>query len=78
MSFILAPISLVADVSAATNSMQSFVHPVVITLSILAGLVAVGFLINGGIQMMASSGKPDKLEHAREDSNFHVPKDTST
>lgn len=45
--------------------MQTFVHPIVITLGVLAGLVAVGFLINGGIQMMTSSGKPDKLEHAK-------------
>ena len=57
--------SLVADVSAATNSMLTVVHPIAITLGILAGLVSVGFLINGGIQMMTSSGKPDKLEHAK-------------
>lgn len=65
MSFLSAPMSLVADVSAATNSMQAFVHPIVITLGVLAGLISVGFLINGGIQMMTSSGKPDKLEHAK-------------
>src|ERR1035437_1214007 len=57
--------SLVADVSATTNSMQTFVHPIVTTLGVIAGLISVGFLINGGIQMMTSSGKPDKLEHAK-------------
>jgi len=65
VSFFSAPISLVADVSAATSSIQTVVHPIAITLGVLAGLVAVGFLINGGIQMMTSSGQPDKLEQAK-------------
>jgi hypothetical protein len=65
MSFLSAPLSLVADVAATTNSIQTFIHPIVISLFVLAGIVAVGFIINGGIQMMASSGKPEKLQHAK-------------
>ena len=51
-----------ADVSASTSSIQAFIHPVVLTLSAVAGLISVGFLVSGGILMMSSSVSPDKLE----------------
>ncbi|HUD06951.1 MAG TPA: hypothetical protein VMR34_03630 [Candidatus Saccharimonadales bacterium] len=54
-----------ADVSAAGTAMKSFVAPVVLVLGGIAGLVATFFLINGGIAYMTSSGKPDKLDHAK-------------
>jgi len=54
-----------ADVSAAGQTMRSFVGPVFATLCVLASLVCVFFLVNGGIAYMTSSGRPDKLDHAK-------------
>lgn len=57
--------SRVADVSAAGNAMQDFIRPVMVTLIALGSLVATAFLVYGGIQYITSSGKPDKLDHAK-------------
>ncbi|MEO5949878.1 MAG: pilin [Candidatus Saccharimonadales bacterium] len=65
MSYLSAHFSLVADIAATTNSMQTFIHPIVVSLFVLAGIVAVGFIVNGGIQMITSSGRPEKLQHAK-------------
>src|SRR5665213_3353825 len=54
-----------ADVSASGASMREFVTPIVYALGGVASLVAVFFLINGGIHYMTSSGHPEKLEHAK-------------
>lgn len=59
------PLTFFANTSPAASVMQSYVMPVVATLSTLAALACVFFLINGDIQYMASSGKPDNLEHAK-------------
>jgi hypothetical protein len=59
------PLALFADASAASNAMRSYVMPVVVTLCALASLACVFFLVNGGIQYMTSTGKPEKLEHAK-------------
>lgn len=59
------PLAIFADASAASNAMRSYVMPVVATLSALASLACVFFLINGGIQYMTSTGKPENLEHAK-------------
>jgi len=56
---------MVADASASAASITSYVSPLITTLSVIASLIFVGFLVNGGIQMMASSGKPEQLEHAK-------------
>lgn len=58
-------LTILADASAASTVMQSYVTPVVRTLSVLASLACVFFLINGGINYMTSAGKPDNLEHAK-------------
>ena len=55
----------VADVSSASSVMHSFVAPVVSTLSVLASLICVFFLVNGGFHYMTSSGKPENLDHAK-------------
>lgn len=60
-----APFMLLADATAASNVMRSFVTPVVSTLIAIASIAVVFFLINGGIQLMSSSGNPDRLEHAK-------------
>lgn len=45
--------------------MRNFIGPVVTTLCVIAGLVAAGFLVHGGYQMMSSSGQPDRLDQAK-------------
>ena len=59
------PLTLFADATAASSAMRSYVMPVVMTLCTLASLACVFFLVNGGIQYMTSTGKPEKLEHAK-------------
>jgi hypothetical protein len=54
-----------ATVSSAGNVMQEFVRPVMLTLVGLASLVCVFFLVTAGISYITSTGKPDKLEHAK-------------
>jgi hypothetical protein len=54
-----------ADASSAASVMHSFVAPVIQTLCVVASLVCVFFLVNGGYHYMTSSGKPDKLEEAK-------------
>jgi len=54
-----------ADTSAAGNIMTGYVTPVIRTMAILASLVCVFFLVNGGYHYLTSSGKPQQLEHAK-------------
>lgn len=57
--------TFMADTSGAVSVMQSYVTPVVRTLSVLASLACVFFLITGAFSYITSSGKPDNLEHAK-------------
>lgn len=54
-----------ADVSAAGNTLKELLQPLMLTLTGVASLVAVLFLVFGGYQYMTSKGSPDKLEHAK-------------
>jgi hypothetical protein len=58
-------LQILADTSSVAAAMQSVVMPLMVTLSVIAGLVCVIFLIIGGINYMSSSGQPDRLEHAK-------------
>src|SRR5665213_2144175 len=58
-------INQVGVVSSVTSSINGYITPTVEALAGLATLVATGFLIVGGISYMTSSGRPDKLEHAK-------------
>ena len=60
-----AMLTSLADASAASHAMQTFVAPVFATLCVLATLASTFFLVNGGIAYMTSTGRPDKLEHAK-------------
>ncbi len=63
-----APATLIhqmADATAAANVMRAYVTPVVRTMCVLASLVCVAFLVNGGFHYMTSSGNPEKLDHAK-------------
>jgi hypothetical protein len=59
------PLTLLADASAASSAMRSFVTPMVATLCVIASLACTFFLVTGGIQYMSSKGKPENLEHAK-------------
>ena len=59
------PLTLLANASAASEAMRSFLNPVIATLGVIATLVATFFLVTGGIEYMTSKGNPDKLEHAK-------------
>jgi len=59
-----AVFKILADQSA-TGYMQSYVAPIVQGMCVLASLVCVFFLINGGIHYMTSTGQPDKLVSAK-------------
>jgi hypothetical protein len=62
----IAPTILtLADASSAASVMRSYVVPVIRTLSVVASLVCIFFLINGGYHYMTSSGKPERLEQAK-------------
>lgn len=66
MSFpVDTPLALLANASAASDVMRSYITPTVATLCGLASLACAFFLVNGGIQYMTSSGNPEKLEHAK-------------
>lgn len=54
-----------AAVSAAGQTMDTVVRPLFLTLCAIASLFCTFFLVNGGIAYMTSSGRPDKLEHAK-------------
>lgn len=60
-----APTTNLADVSSAASVMHSFVAPVIGTLSIVAGLACVFYLIVGAYSYMTSAGKPEQLDHAK-------------
>jgi hypothetical protein len=61
---VFQPFLSMASITAA-QSMYNYVIPVVQTLSVVAALACVFFIVNGGIQYMTSRGKPDNLDHAK-------------
>jgi hypothetical protein len=58
-------LTLMADASSAASVMHSYVAPVIRTLCVVASLVCVFFLVNGGYAYMTSAGKPEQLDHAK-------------
>jgi hypothetical protein len=61
----LLPIAGVGDVTAASNSMQSFVTPLLATLDGVAGLIAVLGIIYSGYLLITSSGDAARHQHAK-------------
>jgi hypothetical protein len=59
------PMYWMADVTAASDVMRTYITPLMITLGGLASLVCTFFLVMAGIQYMTSKGSPEKLEHAK-------------
>jgi hypothetical protein len=64
-TFSIQQLLTVADTSPVAAAMQSVVVPLMATLSVIAGLTCVLFLIVGGMNYMSSSGQPDRLAHAK-------------
>lgn len=60
-----AALKVLASGSTAA-AMHSYVAPLVQIICILASLICVFFLINGGIQYMTSGGHPEKLASAKQ------------
>lgn len=59
------PVYLLANVTAVSNAMRSYIVPIMITLSSLASLVCTFFLVNGGIRYATSKGNPERLNDAK-------------
>ncbi len=63
------PLFLPGMVNAATTANMSqvdaFIHNVITALSGVAGLIATGFFVLGGLKYITSSGNPHNLEHAK-------------
>lgn len=54
-----------ADTSSAITIMRDYVTPTIHMLAALASIVCVFFIANAGYLYMTSSGKPDRMEHAK-------------
>jgi len=62
------PFILTQQVFAATGSItsvESFIKSVITALAALAGLIATGFFVIGGLSYIMSSGNPEHLEKAK-------------
>jgi len=58
--------SLMADSSTAITAMRDYVTPTMTALTAIAGLASTFFIVYGGILYMTSSGRPEKLDHAKQ------------
>lgn len=58
-------LSGVANFAVVNADLQNYLRPIMYSLVGLAGVVSTFFIIQGGIEYMTSSGKPEKLEHAK-------------
>ena len=56
---------LMADSSGAVTAMKDYVAPTMQTLTALAALASVFFIVWGGFLYMSSHGNPDKLDQAK-------------
>ncbi len=55
----------VANFAVINTDIQNYLRPILYSLVGLAGVVSAFFIVQGGIEYMTSSGKPEKLEHAK-------------
>ena len=65
---LLTPLFLNNNVLAATANMsqvEGFLRSVIQTIAGLAGLIATGFFVVGGLRYITSSGHPEHLERAK-------------
>lgn len=65
MDVLTMSMSLMADTSGAISAMRDYVTPTMQSLTGLAAIASVFFLMYGGFMYMTSRGAPDKLENAK-------------
>jgi len=65
MELLTHGISWVSTFAAVNADVQDYLRPIMLSLVGLAGVVSTFFIVLGGIQYMSSSGKPERLEHAK-------------
>lgn len=53
-----------ADTAGVTN-VESFIKSVILVISGLAGLIATGFFVVGGLHYIMSSGNPEHMDRAK-------------
>ena len=63
--FDILPMSFMADSSGAVTAMREYVTPTMQTLTALAAIASVFFIVWGGFLYMSSRGNPDKLDQAK-------------
>jgi hypothetical protein len=64
-NILITSMTFFGDASGAVTAMRDYVSPTIKTLSALASLACVAFIINAGYLYMTSGGKPDQLEQAK-------------
>ena len=57
--------SYMSNLATTNADVQNYLHPIIISLIGLAGVVSAMFIIAGGIGYMSSRGDPEKLQHAK-------------
>lgn len=64
-TFVAEALTWVGSFAVVNAQVQEYLRPIMFALVGLAGAVSTFFLVVGGIEYMTSSGKPEKLEHAK-------------
>lgn len=64
MPLIISP-PVLAATGGDVSQIESFIRSVIATIAGLAGLIATGFLVVGGLTYITSSGSPEQLDKAK-------------
>ena len=65
LAFVAASPALAADSAVDISQLQNFIQNIINILVVLAGLLATGFLVWGGIRYITSTGNPQHLDGAK-------------
>lgn len=65
LAFVAAQPALAAGSSVDISQVQNFIQNIIEVLVTLAGLLATGFLVWGGIRYISSTGNPEHLDRAK-------------
>lgn len=60
-----ATLTLFADTSGAISVMRDYATPTMQGLAVLASIICAFFIVNAGYLYITSSGKPEKMDHAK-------------
>jgi hypothetical protein len=56
---------VIADPVGGVSSVESFIRSIITVTASLAGLIAAGFFVIGGLKYIVSSGHPEHLDRAK-------------